>query len=73
MEIEAEIEEKIKKLSPDEQQEIINHINDILNSKNKDKSYKPTFAWAGGLSFLKSEYTSVELQKKSNEWLAGDI
>ncbi len=66
-------DEKIKQLSPEEQKEVMRHIDDILSSKKEEAGYQPSFNWAGGLSFLRSKFTSLELQKKSNEWLAGNI
>ena len=57
--------EKIQKLSTEEQVEIMTHIDNILSSKKETHPYKPSFDWAGGLSFLKSEFSSVDLQKSA--------
>jgi hypothetical protein len=67
--------EKIKELTPEEQEQVLKFIDEIILSKNDSKSttYHPTFSWAGGLAHIKDEYTSIELQKKSLEWMAGDI
>lgn len=65
-----DIQEKILRLAPDEQKEVVDFIQ-FLEAKHKDKSEKNekmTFEWAGALSHLKDKYTSVELQHKINEW-----
>jgi hypothetical protein len=36
--------------------------------KIKKSSKKPTLDWIGGLKKFKDHYTSLELQKKGNEW-----
>jgi len=39
-----------------------------IKMSKKPKAKKFTFNWEGGLSELKEEFTSVELQHKSLEW-----
>jgi len=71
---ESVLEDKIKQLTPEEKEQVIKFIDDILNRKNVvEFKRKPTFAWAGGLASLKDKYTSIELQKKINEWWTEDI
>lgn len=55
--------EKIGLLTPEEQDEIISHVDYLLSLKQDKSNYKPTLDWAGGLSFLKNDFTSVQLQK----------
>ena len=66
---ESVLEDKIKQLSPEEKEQVIKFIDEILSKKSIDSSNrKLTFEWAGGLADLKDQYTSVELQKQINEW-----
>jgi hypothetical protein len=67
-----EIRVKIKKLPDHLIPEVLDYIEFLLNkyanketveSKNKFK-----FNWEGGLSKLKDQYTSVELQHKAMDW-----
>jgi len=67
------LEEKIKQLTPEEQEQVLKFIDDILNKKSVPPRHKPKFDWAGGLAHLKDKYTSVELQKKINEWWTEDV
>ncbi|MCH8125288.1 DUF2281 domain-containing protein [candidate division KSB1 bacterium] len=64
------IETKIKKLPDYIIPEVMDYIDNLLNkySKTKNKKGKFKFDWEGGLSKLKSDYTSVELQHKSLNW-----
>ena len=65
-----EIEAKISRLPP----HIIPEINDYLDfllfkyEEKKATEKKFEFNWEGGLSKLKKEFTSVELQHKVSEW-----
>ena len=68
--IEKEIEEKIKILPHDLQEEILKYINMLiekytLNPPSKEKFY---FSWEGGLSHRNKQFTSVELQHESQKW-----
>jgi len=66
---ESVLEVKIKQLTPEEKEQVIKFIDEILSKKSIDSSNrKLTFEWAGGLADLKDQYTSVELQKQINEW-----
>jgi hypothetical protein len=38
------------------------------HSFEKQDSDEFSFKWAGDLSDLKDEYTSIDLQRKANEW-----
>jgi hypothetical protein len=61
------LEEKIKQLTPEEQEQVLKFVDHTLN-KNTKSDRKLTFEWAGALAQLKDKYTSVELQKQINEW-----
>ncbi len=63
------IENRIYKLPQDQQNEVIDFI-EFLEGKNKKKEDKVlSLNWFGGLKEYKDKYTSVELQKKSLEWM----
>ena len=61
---------KVSKMNPKMQMDLLSYIEILTNSKdiqNKPKQ-ELSFAWEGCLSGLKNEYSSVELQHKSMEW-----
>lgn len=62
------VEEKIRLLPPELQQEVIRYIDQLMEQSKKDSSHKFGFAWAGSLSHLKDRYTSVQLQHKALDW-----
>ncbi len=69
-----EISRKISRLPNYLIPEVLDYIEFLLNKygsketdQNKNKS-KFKFDWEGGLSKLRDQYTSVELQHKALEW-----
>ncbi|PNR94912.1 DUF2281 domain-containing protein [Petrotoga olearia] len=67
---EKEIEEKIQKLPEDLRREVLDYV-DFLLSKYRGKENlrgKFRFDWEGGLSEIREEFTSGELQHKALEW-----
>jgi hypothetical protein len=69
MNIKIDILKKIlENMDADLQEEVINFIQFIILKKSKKKKYLNQ-SWAGGLSELKDKYTSIQLQKKSLEWM----
>ena len=65
-----EINKKIKKIPPHLLPEINDYIDFLIekHSKTKEKKKSFTFNWQGGLSDISKQYTSVDLQHKSNNW-----
>ncbi len=65
-----EIEKKLKKLPYRAIPEVMDYIDSLLKKYSKKEFNESNFKfdWEGGLSNLKTEYTSVELQHKSLEW-----
>jgi len=65
-----DIESKINKLP----EHVISEINDFIDflldkyGETETEKSKFSFNWEGGLNHIKDQYTSVELQHKSNEW-----
>ena len=69
------IQDKVQQLSPEKQTVALEFI-DFLLQKQAPSSppERPGMKldWAGGLKELRDQYTSVELQKKANEWREED-
>jgi len=63
------VKEKLRELPEDLEKEVLDYI-DFLMQKHEKKAKKRKFKfnWEGGLSELKNQYTSVELQHKAVEW-----
>ena len=60
--------ERIESLPP-QNRRIVEELIDVLaTNAEKPLPKKLTFSWAGALSHLRDQYTSVELQKKASEW-----
>jgi len=64
----SKIEDKIKELPPELQQEVFDFINFLIERKIKKKRKKLKLEWAGGLKDLGDKYSSVELQHRVLEW-----
>lgn len=62
------IEEKIKRLPPNLQNEVIDFVDFLLTKRNTIAKKKLSFDWIGGLREYRDKYTSVELQEKASEW-----
>jgi hypothetical protein len=64
------IEKKIHQLPEELRKEVLDFIDFLLfkSRKNLIDKKKFNFDWEGGLSDLKTKYTSVELQHISTEW-----
>jgi len=62
------LEELVKELPPDMQEEVREFAQFLLEKRVKGKKQFLTQTWAGGLKEFRSQYTSLELQKKALEW-----
>jgi hypothetical protein len=67
----GKIEELIKELPPELQQEVEDFARFLAARGDKEHPRKPTFEWAGALKDLRDQYTSVELQHKISDWMIG--
>jgi hypothetical protein len=67
---EKEIETKVRKLPENLKKEVLDYIEFLLEKHEGKKIKKKGFRhdWEGGLSDLRDEFTSVELQHKASEW-----
>lgn len=66
------IEEMVKKLPPEYQEEVKDFIKFLFEKKLKKTRERPSFKWAGALRDLRDYYTSVELHHKIAEWRIGE-
>ena len=62
------IEEMIKELPPELQQEVEDFVQFLLDKHARKPKGKFKFDWEGALEDLSDQYTSVELQHKVLEW-----
>ncbi|MCU0286531.1 MAG: DUF2281 domain-containing protein [Acidobacteria bacterium] len=62
------VEIKLRKLPRDLKNKEEDYIDYLLEKRRKKNSRKPKLDWIGGLREFKDQYTSLELQKKANEW-----
>ena len=62
------VEVKLKRLPQNLKKEVEDFVDFLLEKRNKKIRKKPTLDWIGGLKEFKDQYTSLELQKKANEW-----
>jgi mRNA-degrading endonuclease RelE of RelBE toxin-antitoxin system len=63
-----QIEQKIKMLSPELQNEVEDFIEFLIERKKVKSGKKLRQDWAGALRDFRDQYTSLELQKKSLDW-----
>lgn len=65
------LEELVRELSPDAQEEVRDFAQYLLEKRSKGKKKYLAQTWAGGLKELRRQYTSHELQRKALEWRGG--
>jgi Protein of unknown function (DUF2281) len=62
------VEEKIRMLPPDLREEAIHYIDELVKRKKNSGKKKFRLSWAGGLSDIDKNITSVELQHEAPKW-----
>lgn len=62
------LEELIKELPPQLQNEVREYAQYLVDTKVKPKRKYLRMDWAGGLREYRDQFTSLQLQKKSLEW-----
>ena len=62
------LEELVKELSPDRQEEVRDFVLFLLKKQGKKSGGKLRQDWVGTLKEYRDQYTSLELQKKALEW-----
>jgi hypothetical protein len=67
---EKEIEAKLQKLPEDLRREVLDYMEFLLKKYKgtKSKAKKFRFDWEGGVSEMRGEFTSVELQHRTLGW-----
>lgn len=71
----TELYDRIKELAERERRSISAEVITLLERVATEEGVtqaRPSFGWAGALSHLKDQYTSVELQHLANEWRNDD-
>lgn len=62
------LEEKVRELPPQLQQEVEDFVDFLLKRQEQRKGKKLRQDWAGALRDFRDKYTALELQKKALEW-----
>ena len=62
------MQEKIERLSPQKQTEVMDFVEFLLTKEKPRRPAKLTFSWAGRPDDLPINMTSVELQHEALEW-----
>ena len=62
------LEELIKELPPELQQEVQDFARYLFETKVQVRHAKLRMNWAGALSEFRGQFTSLELQRKALEW-----
>jgi len=62
------LEEIIKELPPDIQQEVLDFAEFLMSKRKPPKQKRMRLSWIGGLREFRDKYTALELQKKALEW-----
>jgi hypothetical protein len=62
------LEELIKELPPQLQNEVREYAQYLVDTKVKPKRKYLRMDWAGGLREYRDQFTSLQLQKKALEW-----
>ncbi len=66
--MESIIIEKIRKLPPELQEEVIYFIDFLRTKKSSKQKKKPNLNWIGGLKAYRNQFSALELQKKASDW-----
>lgn len=67
------IEELVRQLPPDLQEEVRHFAEFLLETKVRPKGKRLRLSWAGGLCKFRDRFTALELEKKATEWWASDV
>jgi len=62
------LKDLIEQLPPELQEEVRDFVEFLLNKKVHKRGRKLRQDWAGALREYRSQYTSLELQRKALEW-----
>jgi hypothetical protein len=62
------LEEMIKQLPPELQQEVVDFAQFLVEKRGRKYGRRLRQDWAGALNDYRDQYTALELQKKALEW-----
>ncbi len=62
------LDEIVRELPPDLQQELLDFAEFLKQKKAPKKQRRLRLSWAGGLKEFREQYTSLNLQRKALEW-----
>jgi hypothetical protein len=62
------VEEIMKQLPPDMQQEVLDFAEFLSQRRTKRKQQRLRMSWAGALKEYRDRFTSLDLQKRALEW-----
>jgi hypothetical protein len=62
------LENVVRELPPDLQQEVLDFAEFLQQKKAPKKQKKLRLSWAGALKEFSGKYTSLDLQRKALEW-----
>ncbi|TAL68257.1 MAG: DUF2281 domain-containing protein [Bacteroidetes bacterium] len=68
MTVAQKIISKINKLPPNLLMDLEEYVNKISKKRSSNRTKKLNQNWAGALKEFKTQYTSIELQKKALDW-----
>ena len=62
------MEDLFRQLPPESRQEVQNFIEFLIAKQETRSRRQPQFDWAGALSDLRDQYSSVDLQHQITDW-----
>ena len=61
-------EELLRRLSPESQRQVRNLVESLIAKQEAQPRRQPQFDWAGALSEMRDQYSSVDLQHQLSNW-----
>lgn len=65
------LEELFRQLPPEKRKEVRSYIEFLIHQQENRSRRQPLFGWAGALTDLREQYSSVELQHQISDWRSG--
>lgn len=64
----SEVEDLVRNLPPELQEEVRGFVETLLARRERDKGQPLRQGWAGALREYRDKYTALQLQQKALEW-----